>query len=364
MAKIVLNKKPVKEAFVSDDRVSSVPDAAYDPGLALNTDLEGSRLSYLQGNEEGLPKDGKNAKLRRQDLSNSEVPPQRPPEETGAGETDEYEATRDAERDAHYMPDEEQVPDPQYVYSVKAEDVDVADDLRAILGADNSLTEEFKSKAATVYQASVVAAANKVIAEAVGDMNNRIEKEIAEGVEMVIDKLDSFLDKIVQEWREDNKVAIQRNVRTELAESFLNGMKNLFDEHYIDVPAEKVDLVTSLSEELEETQAHLDREVTSNIRLREQIVQEKKARLVNESTDGLTKSQAERLKMLSEGVAYVDDNKFRESLGQIKEAYFSNTRQTSVEADDTPILTEEVETVKGDPEMVKLANRMKRLATR
>lgn len=226
------------------------------------------------------------------------------------------------------------------VRKVTKEDLDISEHLDALLGKEE-LTESFKSKTKNIFETAVVAAANEVISEVVSQILEQNEAEQEQFVENMVEKMDDYLDKVVSEWLEDNRVAVQSNVRTEIAESFLSGLKDLFEQHYIEIPEDKVEVVEELVAKVEALEASLDEEINKNIDLINELTESRKAQLVTEHMEGLSDNQKERLRMLAEGIEFESDEDFASQIEDLKESYFSSVKSTSIDADDEPVILQE-----------------------
>jgi len=247
------------------------------------------------------------------------------------------------------------------------EDIDITDDIRAMFeGTD--LSEEFKDQASTLFEAAVVSKIN----ESVELLASQAEVALSEQMEAIqtelTEKVDAYLDYVVEEWMEENKLAVEKGVKSELVDDFLSGLRNLFAEHYIDIPEEKVDVVEELSTKVEGLTASLNEEIEKNIELKKEFHGTKRQQIVSSVSKGLSENQADKLASLSEGVDYVDEDDFTQKLETIKETYFGDkdvfVEATSLVGDDEPLdLTEETHEVT-DPAMAQYASVIARQVTR
>jgi hypothetical protein len=234
------------------------------------------------------------------------------------------------------------------------EDIDITGDVQAMFeGTD--LSEEFKEQASTLFEAAVVSKIN----ESVELLATQAEVALQEQMEAVqselTEKVDAYLDYVVEEWMEENKLAVERGVKSELVDDFLSGLRNLFAEHYIDIPEEKVDVVEELTDKVEELTSSLNEQVEKNISLKKSIEESTRAQVVARVSKNLSENQADKLASLAEGVDYVSEDDFESKLESIKETYFGEkdvfAESTSLVGDDEPLeLTEETYEV-SDPSM-------------
>lgn len=212
------------------------------------------------------------------------------------------------------------------------------------------LSEEFKDKATTLFEAAVNARAMVEVARLEEEYENRLEEEVTSMVESVEKNVDTYLDYVVEKWMEENQVAIESSLRNEIMEEFIDGLKGLFAEHYISMPEEKVDVVESLAAKVEELEASLDETINENAELKSILEEAHKESLLGDLAEGLTMTQAEKFAALAEGVSFDGDlDAYKAKLEVVKETYFSIKPQTST-------ATIEEETFEGDEESGKTVN--------
>ena len=224
-------------------------------------------------------------------------------------------------------------------------DLDVKEDMDAIMNGEE-LSEDFKTKAATIFEAAVSAKVISEVNQRVDALEEEFKKEIQEAKEEyksnMSEKVDGYLNYVVEEWMKENELAVERGIRSELVEDFMTGLKNLFQEHYIDIPEEKVDLVDDLFEKVEDLEKQLDETVNNSVEMKKELAEYKKQETLREVSEELADTEKEKLQKLSEGVEYEDDAQYKEKLEVIKENYFPK-------GEDTPQpLTEEVENNESD----------------
>tara|TARA_A100001201_G_scaffold4082_2_gene8647 strand:+ start:515 stop:1807 length:1293 start_codon:yes stop_codon:yes gene_type:complete len=204
--------------------------------------------------------------------------------------------------------------------------VDVKDDIEALTEGEDQLSDAFKSKAATIFEAAVQAKVKETLLEKEVQLEEtfeaRIEEEVKTIREELVEQVDGYLNYVSEQWVEDNKLAIEKGVRTEITESFINGMKNLFNEHYITIPEDKVDVVDDLFEKVEDLEKQLNDQINETVELTKQVNQYKKEKVVRTFSEGLSENQAEKLKQLSEVTDDESTEEFEEKVQVIKENYF------------------------------------------
>ena len=230
---------------------------------------------------------------------------------------------------------------------LKKEDLDlnVKEDMDAIMNGEE-LSEDFKTKAATIFEAAVSAKVISEVNQRVDALEEEFKKEIQEAKEEyksnMSEKVDGYLNYVVEEWMKENELAVERGIRSELVEDFMTGLKNLFQEHYIDIPEEKVDLVDDLFEKVEDLEKQLDETVNNSVEMKKELAEFKKQEALRDVSEELADTEKEKLQKLSEGVDYEDSEQYKEKLEVIKENYFPK-------GEDTPQpLTEEVENNESD----------------
>lgn len=214
--------------------------------------------------------------------------------------------------------------------------VDVTEDVDALLaGSDAELSEEFKQKATTIFEAAVKAKVAEQLDAIQEAAQAEFETKLEEARGELAEKVDGYLNYVVEEWVKDNALAIERGIRTEIAEEFMGGLKNLFVENYIDVPEEKADLVEELATKSEDLEAKLNEEFEKNVAMKKELDAIKAENALSEAVVGLTDTQAEKVKALAEGVEFETIDQYREKLETIKESYFPKVRATGAEKEDS-----------------------------
>ncbi len=223
------------------------------------------------------------------------------------------------------------------------------EDIDDMFGADD-LTEEFKEKAEVVFEAAVNTRVNLEVArleeeyeakaaELEESFEQALEEQTATIMEEVTAKLDQYLDYCVEQWMEDNKLAIENSLRSDIAEDFIEALRNVFAEHYITVPDEKIDLVAEMKAELDETKAKLNETLDEKIALQAVVEEATKEAALEEVSEGLAETQIEKLRTLAEGIEYTDEETYRKKLEIVKEQYFTKKAAPA----STGLITEEID---------------------
>ena len=231
-------------------------------------------------------------------------------------------------------------------------EINVKEDIDAMMG-NEELSEEFKTKAATIFEAAVSAKVIEEVNNRIGVFEENYKKELKEAKEehqnAMSEKVDGYLNYVVEEWMKENELAVEKGIRSELVEDFMTGLKNLFTEHYIDIPEEKVDLVDDLFEKVEELEQKLDESINDNVEVKKQLAEYKKEETLREVSEGLADTEKEKLKTLSDGVDFEDDEQYKEKIEVIKENYFPPATESQPQT-----ITEEVENSPSDEEVEKV----------
>jgi len=231
--------------------------------------------------------------------------------------------------------------------AMKAEDVefdgDFSDDLNALVESEATLSEEFKAKTAVIFEAAV----KSKLSEEINRLETEYAEQLAEEVEStkadLVEKVDSYLNYVVEQWMEDNKIAIQTGLRTEIAEGFMNKLKDVFEESYIEVPESKVDLVDELAEANEGLEAQVNEATAKAIELGEELETYKRAAVIREAAKDLAETQVEKLTSLAESVDFENEKAFAQKVATLKESYFSKSKTAESIVEDTDDTSDEVE---------------------
>lgn len=219
-------------------------------------------------------------------------------------------------------------------------------ELDALVESEATLSEEFKKKTAIIFEAAVKSKLSEEVSRLEEQYQEELEEEVSSIKTDLVEKVDSYLNYVVESWMEDNKIAVQSGLRTEIAETFMEKMKDLFVESYIDVPESKTNLVDELAEQVEELEERLNSQTGDSIRMSEELEQYKRNAIIAEAARGLAYTQAEKLKSLAENVDFDDVESFTSKVSTIKESYFSKQISEEIElTDEEPDQSVEVSSV-------------------
>ena len=204
---------------------------------------------------------------------------------------------------------------------VAEEKIDVEEDLNALI-AGEELSEEFQNKARTIFEAAIGSKVAVVKEELETAYEEKLVEEVSEIKEALTERLDSYLEYVAQEWIEENHLVIENGLKTEMTESFLEGMKSLFEEHYVTIPDEKYDVLNSMVEKLDEMESKLNEQIDKNVSLNKRLAESSADVIFAEVTEGLALSSRDKLKSLAEKIEFASENDYREKLATLKESYF------------------------------------------
>jgi hypothetical protein len=227
------------------------------------------------------------------------------------------------------------------------------EDIDALLSGEN-LSEEFVTKASTIFEAAVIARAEEVIAEAEEQLIEQFEAAVEEIKEDLAAKVDDYLNYMVEEWIKDNEIAIEKGLRAEIVEDFITGLKGLFEEHYIDIPEDKVDVIGELTEKVDELESALNEQINRGIELSKALNEQIKIEAIYTACEGLSQTQVEKLKSLAEGVEFTTEEEFVTKLETLKESYFKadvKVASTAALDDEVHIEDEKKSSASADPMM-------------
>ena len=212
---------------------------------------------------------------------------------------------------------------------IEEKKLDVETDINAIFSGE-SLSEEFKNNAKVIFEAAITAKVEEAKTALEEEYATKLETEVASINENLVTKVDEYLEYVVSEWMEENKLAVEKGIKSELVEDFMIGLKNLFTEHYVDIPEDKVNVVEEFAEKVETLESELDKVVTENANLNAQIGVFKKSQIVSEVSEGLSEVQFAKLKSLAEGIEFVSEQDYKEKLLLTKKKYFDENKDETV----------------------------------
>ena len=253
-------------------------------------------------------------------------------EEEVAGEVVEEEETTASAEDvvSEEETSEEEVVSEEEV--IQAE-YNIEEDVEALL-AGEELSEEFQEKARTIFEAAIKTKVAEVQEELKAQYDTTLEEEVSAIKEELTDRVDAYLEYVAEEWITDNQLAIEQGLKAEMTESFLTGMRSLFEEHYVNIPEEKYDVTTAMVEKLDEMEDKLNEQIKSNIALNQRLAESVADVIFSEVCEGLALSQKDKLASLAENVEFDSEDNYREKLVTLRNSYFSETTGTQRDTSD------------------------------
>lgn len=202
----------------------------------------------------------------------------------------------------------------------------VKEDIDALMSGE-ALSEEFREKATTIFEAAVMTRVNEEVARIEEEFEAKLDEALAQNIEGLVEQVDGYLNYVVEQWIEQNEIALESGMKSDILEGFVEGLKGLFAEHYIDVPEEKFDVLGALEEQVETLEAKLNEQVATNVELHTAVGKMTRASIVAESCDGLTDTEVEKFTGLVEELSYDNEDSFKKKVQTIRENYFTNKAQ-------------------------------------
>ena len=238
--------------------------------------------------------------------------------------------------------EEAEVPEGETVAEAEVQEeetIDLSDDVKALFEGEE-LSESFQEKARTIFEATIRSKIANVKESLVASQQARIDEEIVQYKSALQERVDAYLHYVASEWMEENRLAVESGIRGELSESFMTGLKGLFEEHYVSIPEEKYDVLEAMVSKLDEMETKLNEQIDNNVVLTKQLSVSVSDNILDEVSEGLALSQKEKLAELSKGVEFESEEQYRESLGTLKESYFAKkpvSETQEVISEDAPV---------------------------
>ena len=235
----------------------------------------------------------------------------------------------------------------------------VKEDITEMFGEE--LTEEFIDKASTIFEAAVATKVETELARLEEEFNSKLAEETEKHIVEMTDKVDQYVTYIAEQWMTDNALEVETGLRAEMTESFLSGLKSLFEEHYVDIPEDKVEVVESLAEKIEELESKLNEEIDSKVAMKKIIEEMQAQKILDELSEGLAETQKEKFRALAENIEYADNDEFKKKLEVIKESYFKSSEKVADKEDE--LISDVVEPLNEqtvDPRVSKYVNALSR----
>ena len=221
-----------------------------------------------------------------------------------------------------------------------AEELDVNDDIAALVEGEE-LSEEFQEKAKTIFEAAINSKVAKIEEELEADHIKALTEEVAEFKNELTERVDSYLEYVASEWMQENQLAVDQGLKGELSESFMTGLKGLFEEHYVSVPEDKYDVLESMVNKLDEMEEKLNEQIDRNVSLNKRLAESTSDGILSEVSEGLAVTQKDKLASLAESVEFESENDYREKLVTLRNSYFPTKQVASTQSDGSDFITEE-----------------------
>ena len=221
------------------------------------------------------------------------------------------------------------------VVKAKVESLDFDEDLDALIKEEATLSDEFKGKAGAIFEAVLTSKLTQEVDRLESEYASNLEEEVSDMTKDIVEKVDGYLNYVVEQWMSENEVAVSAGLRTEIAEDFMTSLQRVFTEHYIEVPEGKVDLVDELNEQVTELEENLNKSTQDNIDLHQKVQDFEKAEVVRENSVGLVATDAEKLASLVEDIEYDNRDNFEVKVKTVKESYFKDGIETPADEADS-----------------------------
>ena len=312
-----MSRGDLQEMEVGTKQSKTAVNAGAKAAETMDTSIAGSYEDLGGPTPENYRSDDDSAKLKTPGKTLSQV---KNVVNKGAKAADAMAAVKEEEElDDEDLIEEEQE---EVVEEETTEEYDIEEDVNALLGGEE-LSEEFKEKARVVFESALMAKVNEIKEALEVEYQERIFEEVEEIKEALEERVDSYLEYVADEWFTENQLAVEYGLKTEMTESFLEGMKGLFEAHYVQIPEDKYDVLESMVEKLDDMETKLNEQIEKNIHLNQRLSESVADGIFDEISEGLAATQKEKLASLAESVEFESEEEYREKLEILKESYFS-----------------------------------------
>ena len=336
--------KKLQEMEVKTQQSKTAVNSGAKPGDGMDTSVAGSYEDLGGPTPENYKPDDDSAKLKEPGGSLKQV---KDVVNKGAKPADSMKGMKEEEvlETEETIEEEETSTEDVVAEEETAEEVaeyDIEEDVNALLGGEE-LSEEFKEKAKTIFEAAINAKVAEIKETLEAQYAEKLAEEVEAAKESLAERVDSYLEYVADEWFEENALAIENGLKTEMTESFLTGMKGLFEEHYVTIPEDKYDVLESMVEKLDDMETKLNEQIEKNINLNGRLADATAGGILDQVSEGLAVTQKEKLASLSESVEFESEDQYREKLETLKESYFSGKAPVA----KTETLSEGVDSAEG-----------------
>ena len=328
-------KKQLQEMEASSAKQSKTAvNANAKPAMPMDTSVAGSVEDLGGPTPYNYKSDDDSAKLKTPGASLKQV---KDVVNKGAKPADPMKGMKENEEVSDEVIEEEEVATDEVVAETTVEEtpeVDIEEDVNALFGGED-LSEEFKEKAKLVFETALNSKVSEVKEALEAKYPETLEERIAEEKSALSDRVDNYLEYVADEWFSENALAVEQGLKTDMTESFLNGMRSLFEEHYVTIPDEKYDVLESMVEKLDDMETKLNEQIEKNVSLNSRLGESVANGILESVSEGLASTQKEKLASLSESVEFESEESYREKLETLRESYFSSKAKSPTVKSDT-----------------------------
>ena len=311
--------KPIhsSHAIPDDNGYVAWYDVQFKHGIERKVYAEDMVIEGHNGHEAEEPKMEKMTKLQMQDTMINAM------KKMKKGEMESLYATYMKTMEGGHLPSEKkEEKEKKEAVENRLKSIDVSEHVNALMNGEGDLSEEFKRKAATVFEAAVKSKVRSEVERMEDEYKSELEENINATKSELTEKVDTYLNYVVEEWMKENELAIERGLKGEIAEDFISGLKQLFEDHYVDVPDEKYDVLEAQSEKISELEGKINEMMEEKIQIKSKNTSLVKEQVISELSSDLAETEIEKFKSLIEDVDFSDEESYREKLGTLKESYF------------------------------------------
>ena len=338
-------KKQLQEMEASSAKQSKTAvNANAKPAMPMDTSVAGSVEDLGGPTPYNYKSDDDSAKLKTPGASLKQV---KDVVNKGAKPADPMKGMKENEEVSDEVIEEEEVATDEVVAETTVEEtpeVDIEEDVNALFGGED-LSEEFKEKAKLVFETALNSKVSEVKEALEAKYSETLEERIAEEKSALSERVDNYLEYVADEWFSENALAVEQGLKTDMTESFLNGMRSLFEEHYVTIPEEKYDVLESMVEKLDDMESKLNEQIEKNVGLNKRLGESVANGILESVSEGLASTQKEKLASLSESVEFESEESYREKLATLRESYFSSKAKSPAAKSDT--ISEGVDNAEG-----------------
>ena len=328
-------KKQLQEMEASSAKQSKTAvNANAKPAMPMDTSVAGSVEDLGGPTPYNYKSDDDSAKLKTPGASLKQV---KDVVNKGAKPADPMKGMKENEEVSDEVIEEEEVATDEVVAETTVEEtpeVDIEEDVNALFGGED-LSEEFKEKAKLVFETALNSKVSEVKEALEAKYQETLEERIAEEKSALSDRVDNYLEYVADEWFSENALAVEQGLKTDMTESFLTGMRSLFEEHYVTIPEEKYDVLESMVEKLDDMETKLNEQIEKNVSLNSRLGESVANGILESVSEGLASTQKEKLASLSESVEFESEESYREKLETFRESYFSSKAKSPAAKSDT-----------------------------